>query len=160
MPWPRGRERSSQEGSSGTPFFPHSSHGNLHYGRGFIKIRKNNPTYKKKTKPAGETSPNSHPPTLPLLPWCREGTRGAWEGKGQAVLPGLPSPSGRWGQGDGHVAHHCWGARMEQSSPHKRFLSSHLSPSVTDFLWPLTFGTRPPHPGEAVATLRWRGGLH
>lgn len=105
------RRRAAQD----PPFFPHNSHRNLHYGRGFIKIRKNNPTYKKKTKPAGETSPSSHPPTLPLLPWCREGTRGAWEGKGQAVFPRLPSPPGCWGQGGGHVAHHCWGAWMEQS---------------------------------------------
>lgn len=92
------------------------------------KLEKNNHRYKKKKKkkaPAGETSPSLHPPTLPSLPQCGEGTQNVWEGKGQTA-PRAALATGHWGQGDSHIAYHCWGAWLEWSSSHGRLLSSHL----------------------------------
>ena len=133
----RGRERRRQESRSA----PAAATGTLVTEEDLSKLEKTTTRTKKnkrkKKKPQlGKRPPARIPPPPPSLPQCREGTGDVWGGKQCAVLPGLPSPLGLWGHGDGHVAHRCWGARP--SGPAQQ------PPSATDFLWPLAFGTSPP----------------
>lgn len=111
LPWPWGRERSTQESSSAPLFRPPAATGTFVTEEHLSKLEKT-ATHTKKKRPSWGNIPElaSPPPS----------SRCASAGKGYRIAGSC------WGQGDSHVAYRCWGAWPEQSSAHGRLLSSRL----------------------------------